>query len=69
MTEFGKVFKAYSILSKVDISKMTLQELFDHKFKIQRLQKPGIKLLDEIEARQINHPLKPAWPVGNYKSG
>jgi hypothetical protein len=52
MTEFGKVFKAYSILSKGDVSKMTLQELFDHKFEIQRLEKLGLKLLDEIESGQ-----------------
>jgi len=52
MTAFGKVFKAYSILSKVDISKMTIEELTNHSLEIQRLEKLGLKLLDEIEARQ-----------------
>jgi hypothetical protein len=52
MTVFGKVFKEHTRLSKVDLSKMALQELFDHKFEIQRLSKKGLKLLDEIEARQ-----------------
>ncbi len=58
MTEFGKVFQQYNRLSKVDITNMTLQELFDHKFEIQRLEKLGLKLLDEIEARQSSYKLK-----------
>ncbi len=46
------VFVKYMKLSKVNISNMTLQQLFDHKFEIQRLDAIGLKLLDEIEAGQ-----------------
>ena len=31
---------------------MSLEELFDHKFELQRLGDLGLKLLDEIEAGQ-----------------
>ena len=41
-------------LKKVKPDGMTLQEMFDHKFEIQRLQKLRLKLLDEIEDRQSN---------------
>ena len=52
MTEFGTVFKAYSNLAEYDISKMTIQELTYHNLELQRLEKLGTQLLNEIEARQ-----------------
>ncbi len=58
MVEFGKVFKEYSILSKVDISKMTIHELTNHNLELKRLELLGTKLFYKIEAGQIKDTLK-----------
>ena len=50
MVEFGKIFKEYSILSKVDISKMTIHELTNHNLELKRLELLGTKLFYKIEA-------------------
>jgi hypothetical protein len=67
MTEFGTVFKAYSKLAESDISKMTIQELANHNLELQRFEKLGTQLLNEIEARQSKqHKIKMANSSLNY---
>jgi len=51
MSELRDNFVEYIKLTEVDISNMTLQELFDHKFEIQRLSKIRLKKLDEMEKK------------------
>ena len=51
MSELRDNFVEYIKLTEVDISNMTLQELFDHKFEIQRLNKIRLKKLDEMEKK------------------
>lgn len=51
MSEFGKVFKKYSELSQVKPDEMSLQEMFEHRFELIRLQELGLKLLDDMEKK------------------
>ena len=50
-TKFGDVFKELLNLVDIDIKGMSIQEMFDHRFELLRLQDLGLKLLDEIEAK------------------
>lgn len=50
-SKFGDVFGKLLNLSDVEIDNMSIQEMFDHRFELIRLQELGLKLLDEIEAR------------------
>lgn len=50
-TKFGDVFRKLLNLVDLDIHEMSIQEMFDHRFELLRLQELGLKLLDEIEAR------------------
>lgn len=50
----GHHFVEYINLTKDDISNMTLQELFDHKFEVLRKHEIGLRLIDEMEDRQSN---------------
>ena len=50
-TKFGDVFRKLLNLVDLDRDGMSIQEMFDHRFELLRLQELGLKLLDEIEAR------------------
>ena len=50
-SKFGDVFGKLLNLTDVEIDNMSIQEMFDHRFELIRLQELGLKLLDEIEAR------------------
>lgn len=52
MSEFGKAFRKLHDLSQVDTKGFSPQELSDHKSEIIKIRDLGMKLLDEIEARQ-----------------
>lgn len=50
----GHHFVEYINLTKDDISNITLQELFDHRFEILRKREIVLRLLDKMEAEQSN---------------
>ena len=52
MSKLRDTLVEYKILTKEDISNMTLQEMFDHKFEILRKREIGLRLVDEMEAEQ-----------------
>jgi hypothetical protein len=50
MSDLRDAFVEYIKLTEVDISNMTLEELYDHRHELNRQRELGLRLIDEMEA-------------------
>jgi hypothetical protein len=52
MSDLRGAFLEYIKLTEVDISNMTMEKLYDHRHELNRQRELGLRLIDEMEARQ-----------------
>jgi len=52
MYKLRDAYVEYVRLTEVDFSSLTLQEMFDHKFELNKQCEFTLRLIDEMEARQ-----------------
>ena len=58
MSQLIDIIKSMEDINNIDKDKLSIEELFNNRFELQRLRNEAINILDEMEARQSTYKKK-----------